>query len=643
MKIFEKGQIGSLKIMNRVIMAPMNVGGNNDSDGCLSSRGIDYFVERAKGGTGMIVTGAVRVTREFERDNTIVPVWMLFADHMIHTKWISELSERCHDYGTKVCIQLTAGGGKQAGRYAQEHGLAIGPSSNQCFNPPHNYTRPLSKEEISKFIDAFEAAARIVKAAGADAIQLHGHEGYLMDQFSSPLWNRRTDEYGGNLKSRLLFARKLIEAVKRGAGKDFPVIYRYGLSHYLEGGRSIEEGIEMAKLLESYGADAIDIDAGSYEKWYLPHPPTTIPCGSFAHLAEKAKAVVSIPVISSARIGYPEYAEAILEKGQADFVCIGRPLIADSHWCQKAKDGLSNEIRPCLACHEGCLRRLMLYKPLSCAVNPLAGNEEYLKITKAERIKNVLVIGGGIAGMVAGITCTQRGHHVTLYEKEGELGGNFRLKFLPSFKDDYIRYIKYLKGEVERYDIKVVLNHLLAKEKISEDYPDVIVNAIGASFQNFAIEGVNKEDMVNPFDLYEDTDYSTLNVAIIGGGLVGVEAAINVAMHGGRASIIEKENEIAKSSYRANRQHLLYLLEENNIKTFVNSEVIASNDNKLSCKDNSTQIFDVPYTKISACMGMIPNKLGIEDWENVLTIGDAEHPDNVMNAVWSAYRKCRLI
>ena len=262
MNLFTPGYIGNLKLNNRVLMSPMNVGGNNDTDGCLSIRGINYYVERARGGVGMIVTGATRVTRKFERDPQTIPLWMLFADHMIHGKWISELAERCHDYGTKVCIQLTAGGGRIAGAYAQTHGLAISASSTPCFYPPYLLTREMTKEDIKIFIQAFEQAARVIKNAGADAIQIHGHQGYLIDQFTTSLWNHRTDEYGGSLENRLRFPKELIEAIKRGTGDDFPVIYRYGLTHYLEGGRTIEEGVEMAKLLESYGADALDIDSG---------------------------------------------------------------------------------------------------------------------------------------------------------------------------------------------------------------------------------------------------------------------------------------------------------------------------------------------------------------------------------------------
>lgn len=260
-----------------------------------------------------------------------------FADHMIHGKWINDLSEKCHDYDTAVCIQLTAGGGRLAGAYAQNHSFAIAPSEVPCFYPPHKNARMMTKEEIKTMVLAFENAARLIKNAGADAIQIHGHQGYLIDQFTTSLWNHRLDEYGGSLENRLRFPKELIEAIKRGAGNDFPVIYRYGLTHYIDGGRTIEEGLEMAKLLESYGVDALDIDSGCYENNYYPHPPTTIPCGSFSYLAEAVKKEVMIPIISSTRIGYPDIAEQIIEARQADFVSLGRPLIADPMWCKKQK------------------------------------------------------------------------------------------------------------------------------------------------------------------------------------------------------------------------------------------------------------------------------------------------------------------
>ena len=641
MSLFDPGQIGNLRIKNRVIMSPMNIGGNNESDGCLSQRGIDYFVERAKGGAGMIVTGATRVTRKFERDKETIPLWMLFADHMIHSKWISELSERCHDYGTKVCIQLTAGGGRIAGAYAQTHSLAISASATPCFYPPYLPTREITKEEITVFLQAFEQAARLIKNAGADAIQIHGHQGYLIDQFTTSLWNQRTDEYGGSLENRLRFPKELIEAIKKGAGKNFPVIYRYGLTHYLEGGRSVDEGVEMAKLLESYGADALDIDSGCYENNYYPHPPSTIPCGSFSYLAEKVKKAVNIPVISSTRIGYPEIAERIIKSGQADFVSLGRPLIADPYWCEKAKKGEKESIRPCIACHEGCLRRLMVYKNVSCAVNPQAGDENYLQLKKAETKKKAIVIGGGVAGMVAALTLDARGHDVTLYEKDRELGGNFKLKYLPEFKDDYRRYINYLTHRLSNSNVSIKLNTPVKTNLINRINPDIVVDASGASLRRIPIEGLADERIVNPFTLYEDKDFSNLRVAIIGGGL-GVEAAINVAKKGGSPFIIEKMKGVASTAYNLNREHLELLLHELSVPVFLNANIIKVDGDSICFNVNGKdqeERFDV----ITECIGLKSNSIDIDFGGDIITIGDADHPENVMNAVWQAYRKCRLI
>ena len=644
MRLFEKGKIGNMVLKNRVIMSPMNVGGNNTSDGSLSEAGINYFVERARGGVGMVCTGAVRVTREFERDPRTIPVWMLFADNLAYGRWISMLSERCHDYDTKVCIQLTAGGGRLAGPYLQNHGLAVGPSENPCFVAPFKNTRALTTEEIKKYVSAFEQAARLIKNAGADAIQIHGHQGYLIDQFTTSLWNHRTDEYGGSLENRLRFSKELIEAIKRGAGNEFPVIYRFGLTHFLEGGRSIEEGLEMAKLLESYGCDALDIDSGCYEDNYFPHPPTTIPVGSFAYLAEKVKNVVSIPVVSSTRIGYPNIAEEIITKGQADYVSIGRPLIADPYWCDKAKKGLFDDIRPCLACHEGCLRRLMAYKKLSCAVNPAAGDEDYLKIEPSQQKKRVIVIGGGISGMVSAIVCCKRGHNVTLYEKSDELGGNFKTDYLPDFKDDYRRYIAYLKRELQKTDVTLVMNHEVDFEHLNNTDEAVIINATGASFKQIIIEGLDKSKIANPFDFYQNKSFQDKRIALIGGGLVGVEAALNIAKHGGKPFIIEKMGLIAHTAYPVNRQHLELLLKQFEVPIYLNSSVIKVEDDTVLFKsEKEDRIRTEQFDLISECVGMKPNNDEIDNQNEIINVGDAVHPENVLNAVWTAYRKCRLI
>lgn len=646
MHIFEKGKIGNLELKNRVVMAPMNVGVLNNSDGCLSERGIEYFTKRAKGGVGLIVTGGVRITREFERSKETIPLWMAFADHKIHTAWINELSERCHDYGTKVAIQLTPGGGRQAGAYAQEHDLAIGPSSVPCFYPPYKNTRALTKDEIKKFIDAFQFSASIIKSAGADAIQLHGHEGYLMDQFTSSLWNNRTDEYGGSLENRLRFSREIIDAIKRGAGVDFPIIYRFGISHFTKGGRSVEEGLEKAKLLESYGVSALDVDAGCYDSWYLAHPPSTIRPGFLAPFTEKVKQVVNIPVILSGKINYPEVAESILMNKQADFISLGRPLIADAKWVIKVKEKREKDIRPCIGCHEGCLKRLMDFKSLSCAVNPAAGNEKYLTIEKADKQKKVMIVGAGIAGMVASCICAVRGHEVLLIEKTNNLGGNFQTQYLPEFKNDYKRYIAYLEQQLLKLGVQVRTKHPFNESEYKSFMPDILILANGAKFNTPQIKGIEHLETIEPLEAFEKKSFIG-KITVIGGGLVGAEAALNIAQNGGKVSLIENRAAIASDAFKANKDHLMVLLNDYNVQFYVNTSVLEATNDKLYCETNGNK-FILDTEKVVLCTGMTSNYIDtkfIKDFESVeiISIGDGIKPGKVIDAVWSAFRYARLI
>ncbi|GAH50747.1 unnamed protein product, partial [marine sediment metagenome] len=251
----------------------MGVGGLEEPQGGLSQRGIDYYVARAKGGTGLIITGLTRVSREIEpllEDKLII-------DSKTCVTWLNELAEAVHDYGAKVAIQLTAGLGRVATLDLLKIAGAVAPSALPAFEDPTIMTRELSTEEIERLVHAFEFSAEILRLAGIDAVELHGHEGYLFDQFITALWNKRTDKYGGDLEGRLRFPVEVIEAIKRGAGADFPVIFRFGLKHYIDGGREIEEGLEIARTLEAAGADAFEVDAGCYETWYWAHPPTTLP------------------------------------------------------------------------------------------------------------------------------------------------------------------------------------------------------------------------------------------------------------------------------------------------------------------------------------------------------------------------------
>ena len=304
--------------------------------------------------------------------------------------------------------------------------------------------------------------------------------------------------------------------------------------------------------------------------------------------------------------------------------------------------GEVDSIRPCIACHEGCLRRLMVYKSVSCAVNPQAGDENYLQVNEAKEKKKTVVIGGGIAGMVAAIILSKRGHKVTLFEKDEELGGNFKSSFLPSFKDDYRKYIQYLTKQLKESGATIMLGTKATPANIKDQNPDIVINAVGASFKYIPLPGLKANMLTNPFSLYEGKDFDGKSVVIIGGGLVGVEAAINVAQKGGKPVIIEKTPRIAASAYPVNRQHLEKLLADLSVDVYLNTDVLNVEGKVISIKTQSEDK-SIKFDIISECVGVKSNELDLSEYDSVITVGDADKPLNVMNAVWAAYRKCRLL
>ncbi|MFC1988016.1 NADH:flavin oxidoreductase, partial [Chloroflexota bacterium] len=349
MKLFEPGRIGKMRLKNRIVMAPMGVR-FVEPDGRISQQGIDYFVARARGGTGLIITGGFLVTRG-NGGEKISPAFPI-VDDVMYIARLNKLAEAVHDYGAKLSIQL-----HNSLRYIASPGIR------------YSEIREMTIGEIERLVQAYEFAAGVVSDAGVDCIDIHSHKGGFLDQFLTSLWNKRTDKYGGSLENRLRFPLEVIQAVKRGAGADFPVTYRYGLTHYLAGGREIEEGLEIARRLEAAGADALNIDAGCEETIYWIHPPTTQPPGCMVDLAAMVKKVVEIPVITVGKLGYPELAERVLQEGKADFIGLGRALLADPEWPNKVREGRFEDICPCICDHEGCEVREDKRKYRSCTVN----------------------------------------------------------------------------------------------------------------------------------------------------------------------------------------------------------------------------------------------------------------------------------
>jgi 2-enoate reductase len=645
MKLFERGLIGNMRVKNRIVMAPMNIPGMVETDGRLSQRGIDYYVARAKGGTGLIITAGIGVTRKFEGPTDGPWVRDIFADNDACVARFNELALALHDYGAKVVVQLTAGRGRALPGSLLKERKAVAPSALPCVHDPSVTARELTTDEIEGMVKAFEYAAARLKLAEIDGIELHAHAGYLFDQFLTPIWNKRTDKYGGDLNGRLRFSLEVIEAVKRGAGSDFPIIYRFSLKHYCEGGREPDEGVEIARKLEEMGVDALDIDAGSFEARYWTAPTSYHPPGCLVPLGEMAKKAVKIPVIIVGKLGYPELAEQTLQDEKADFIALGRPLLADPEWPNKVREGRQEDICPCLGDNEGCVGRLVTTKYLSCTVNPMVGMEREFTIVPAAKKKSVLVVGGGPGGMEAARVAALRGHNVVLWEKSEALGGNLIPASVASFKKDYRQLIKYLSTQIEKLGVTVELNKEATPELIQEMNPEVICIATGSRHTIPDIPGVKGESVATVIDLFLGRKNVGRSLLILGAGVVGCEAALHFANQGKKVTVVARSENIAKDIVKDNRDHLMTLLAD--VKILVNTNVIEIRDKEVIAIDRYGRRFALEADTVGLAVGFTPERTLLERIGNSVketySIGDCNEPRLVINAIWEGFRSARLI
>jgi 2-enoate reductase len=649
--LFAPIKIAEVEIKNRIAMAPMGALGLLNPDGSLGPRGVDYYCERAKGGVGLLITSVFKVENEIES----LPIVPLVSRNAVAS--FSELSETVHSFGAKIFVQLTAG----FGRVAMPHMLRsrqVSASGNPTYWEPAKTCRELKTEEVEQLVKCFGNAAEILAAAGIDGVELHGHEGYLFDQFTTAIWNRRTDKYGGDLAGRLKFPIEVLREIKTRAGHHFAVQYRFGLKHYIkalnsgalaeekfvEAGRDVEEGLEMAKRLEAAGFDSLHVDAGCYDSWYWAHPPVYQENGCMIDMAARAKKVVKIPVIGVGKLGIPELAESVIAEGKADIIAIGKSLLADAFWVQKVEEGRPEEIRPCIGCHDGCMGRVSKGKPLSCAVNPATGRERAYRIEKAEKAKRVMIIGGGAAGLEAARVASLRGHRVTLYEKTSSLGGHLIEASIPSFKKDLARLLAWYKVELKKLDLEIKLNTEVKAEIVEREKPEVLLIATGSKPIVPGIPGLEKEKVTTAIDLLLGKKNAGEKVFILGGGLIGCETALWLAQHGKKVTIGEMAGDLMVAGIpvqHMNRMMLLNLLKFHGVDTIVNSTLLEVRDGGVllidTCFEKKMLRIDTVVLAVGLSADQALHKSLRGQTPKVFLIGDSRTPQNVMGAVWDAY------
>lgn len=652
--LFEKTRIGSCELKNRFAMAPMGPLGLGDAEGGFNQRGIDYYTERAKGGTGLIITGVTFVDNEVEEH--AMPSCPCATYNPVHfVRAAREMTERIHAYGAKVFLQLSGGFGRVTIPTNLGEFPPVAPSAI-----PHRWLnktcRPLTVEEIHSIVKKFGDGAYNAKRAGFDGVQIHAvHEGYLIDQFAIALFNNRTDEYGGSLENRLRFAKEIVEEIKARCGQDFPVALRYSPKsmmkdwrvgalpgeEFKEAGRDLDEGVEAAKLLVEYGYDALDVDVGTYEAWWWNHPPMYQEKGLYRKYAKLMKETVNVPILMAGRMDNPEMASVCIADGTCDIISLGRPLLADPDYVNKLRANRYEFVRPCLSCHEGCMGRIQEYSALNCAVNPQACRERDMAYQPICRPKKVLIVGGGVAGCEAARVLAIRGHEPHLFEAGSQLGGDLIPGGAPDFKEDDHALAAWYGRELERLSVPVTLNHkVTAAEVLAGDYDAVIV-ATGSTPKVFSLGDDAK--VHTAADVLNGKVTCSDRVTIVGGGLVGCETALWLAKQGKQVTIVEALDKLLAVNgplCHANSEMLEALIPYNNIQVVTSAKVQHFENGVLTAQTPEGEC-KLEADDVILCVGYKEEDSLYKELEfavpELYCLGDARKVANIMYAIWDAF------
>ncbi len=640
-------QIGKLTVKNRFCMAPIGGGQHHLPGGGLKDETIQYLVERAKGGFGLIVTGAIAADCTVDPYTGIGPAILQNPDAFKMTA--SELNERAGAYGTKIFAQITMGLGRN-------YPNLPAPSSVHVYRHPGEVSPELTRDQIKSKIESMVKAAKIAKDSGFAGIEVHSiHWGYLLDQFALSMMNHRTDEYGGSLENRLRAAREILEGIKQECGGDYPVSMRLGLKTFVkdfekatltgeeEAGRTIEEGVEIAKLLESYGYDCLNVDTGIYDSFYYACPPMYMPKGYAVELAAKAKAAVSIPILLGGRMNDPDIGEAAIRDEKIDAVVLGRPALADPEYPNKVLTGHTEKIRPCIACNQGCITRLQRGKQPTCAVNPTAMREIRFALKPCVRPKKVVIVGGGAAGMEAARTAALRGHQVTLIEKNAELGGCMIQAGSHSFKKEVANLNRWYQQELKGLSVDIHTGTEATPDMVKSLEADVVILSTGYVPVMPKVPGIENPMAIECMDAYAHPEKIGQNVVVVGGGLVGCEMALGYAMEGKQVTAVEALDTLMTAGEEAppipNGQMIPDLFDHCGVKVLTRHKLTAVGDGTVTLASEEGEKTILADTAVIAVGFRPAPSMAAELMDSGAVVYEitGQNIGTILRAIWSGY------
>lgn len=628
--------INGLTFKNRIFGAPMS-NPELDPDCHMRKEEIAFHENRARGGLASVAIGLGIVDpdgRTHTKEAKLYDVMSLPS--------LKEVTNAMHRHNCNAVMEL-AHGGKYAG--ARSHGdntipKVYGPNSE--INPEGLQVTSMTEGDIYRIADRFGQAAAFCKEAGFDMILIHGGHGWLLAQFMSPLMNHRTDRWGGSLENRMRFPLLVIEKVREAVGQRFPIEYRMSGAELVEGGYGLEEGIEMAKMLDGK-VDIIHVSAGVHEDpgaFVVTHPSMFIEHGCNVYLAAEIKKHVKTPVATLGGINDPDMMEEIIASGKADIVEIARQSICDPYFPEKAFTGRKDDITRCCRCFT-CFYNYLTNRTFCCTFNPVVGHElESFSGLPATTPKKVVIVGGGPGGMEAAVTAAQRGHSVALYEKNERLGGQLLSeKYIP-FKQDMYNFVKVLEKRLSRAGVEVHLGTELTPEKVAEMKADVVIVATGAQPIVPPIPGIDSEKVVTLEALHQNPPAIGQKVVILGGGLVGSECAIYLDGLGKDVTVVEMKDDWAADAYFMHKNAMKVYMSGSRIKILTNTVAKAVTSEGLLCENADGEVL-LEADSILLAAGMKPDREKVDDFyytaPRVFQVGDCIKAGRVVDAVTQGY------
>lgn len=613
MKILESCYVSKVKIPNRVVLPAMAL--NLARDGYVTEDLIEHYSKFARNEVGLVIVEGAAVD---PRGRDLHGGLAIYSDKFCIG--LNELAEEIKFYGSAAAIQLLHPGGCATPKV--EGNEPIAPSSVEYttfMHGRHSFkvkARELSREEIKKIVEMFAEAAGRAKDCGFDLVEINAAHGWLLSQFLSPNTNKRNDEYGGTFENRIRLSLEVVEAVK---SVGIPIIFRIDGSFPSYGGVSEDEIMRYALELEKAGVDCLHV-SGSFAII-----PMLVKRGLLLDGALKVKSKVKVPVIGVGGLS-AEMAVSLIEEGKLDLVALGRALLADPELVIKIREGRIEDVRPCTRCND-CIDRLFSLRQFKaeCSINP------EIEIKKAEKIKRIVVVGGGVAGIEFARIASARGHRVTILEKSDQLGGNLIAATVPSFKSDLRKYLEWSKRQLK--DVEILLNTEADPEKIKELKPDVVVVAVGSEHYVPDIPGIEKA--LKAVDVLLEKVEVGNKVVVLGGGRIGCETALHLAEKGKDVTVLEILSDIALDLERNYRFTLLREMKSKNVKWICNFKVEKMLDKKiLGFRDREKM--EIFFDSLVLAIGMKARKFDLKIDVPVYYIGDCVEPRNVRSAVYEA-------